>query len=35
MDIESIVAYFICFVPFGLLMGVAMWAAWRDKDRFD
>jgi hypothetical protein len=35
MEIESIVAYSICFIAFGSLFGVTMWLAWRDKDNFD
>jgi putative copper export protein len=35
MDIETIVAYFLLFCPVALLIGVAVWLAWKDKDYFD
>ena len=35
MEIETIAAYFICFAPLAILIGLAMWLAWRDKDTFD
>ena len=35
MDIEDIIAYLICFSPMAILVGLTMWLAWRDKDRFE
>jgi len=31
----DIVTFLMCFVPTGVLVGVTMWLAWRDLDKFD
>ncbi len=35
MQIEDIIVYLFCFTPFVILIGVSMWLAWKDKDKFD
>jgi len=35
MDTETVVAYLIIFCPIAMLIGVSIWLAWKDKDRFD
>ena len=34
MDIETIVAFSLLFSPIAILIGVSVWAAWHDKDKF-
>lgn len=31
----DIVTFLMCFTPVGVLVGVTMWLAWRDIDKFD
>jgi len=31
MDVETIVAYFLMFLLFGGIMGIAMWLTWHIK----
>jgi len=35
METETIAAYFVCFTPFAILIGVSIWLVWRDKDTLD
>lgn len=35
MNIEYITDFLCCFVPIGMWIGVILWLAWDDKDKFD
>jgi hypothetical protein len=29
------ITFLMCFAPVGVLVGITMWLAWRDIDKFD